>query len=114
MQLTQEQWKQLCEQFSKSQQTKAEFCRQNNINIYKFYSYLNKFYPHLIDHSKGRKKTKVRNKKITSFIPVKYEAPKEKLFKIELHSGLKISFELLPEQLPQFIKTLESSNESNL
>jgi hypothetical protein len=44
----------------------------------------------------------------------KYDPPKEKLFNIHLQSGIKISFELLPEQLPAFIKKLEGSHESDI
>ena len=107
-----EYWKQICNQFINSGLTKAEFCKQNNIIMGTFYGYLHHFAPEQI-------KSPTRlicndDKKITSFIPVKYTAPQEKHFKISLRSGLTISFDLIPSELPTFIKQIESSYESSL
>jgi hypothetical protein len=105
-------WEGIIRKFIKSKQTKAKFCRDNNIKTDQFYSQINKLHPELISKSKGRPGHS--KSKITSFIPVKYDQPKGKIFNIHLQSGIKISFKLLPEHLPAFIKKLEGSNESNI
>jgi len=113
MDLQQDQyWEVIIKQFIKSKQTKAQFCRDNKIKIDQFYCQLNRLHPELISKSKGRHGHS--KSKITSFIPVKYDPPQEKIFNIHLQSGIKISFELLPEQLPAFIKKLEGSHESDI
>ena len=105
-------WEEIIQQFIKSKKTKVKFCRDNNIKVDQFYCRLKKLHPELIGKVKGGRSS-VKNK-ITSFVPIKYEPPKEKIFHIHLQSGIKISFELLPELLPAFIQKLESGDESNI
>jgi len=106
-------WKLMCEQFMSSGTTKKQFCLDNNITEGQLYYYLYKLKPEAI---RPIKKTKVQKstKKITSFLPVKYKPTSTtQELKIKLTTGHVLSFAIPTEQIPAFIKQMESSYESS-
>lgn len=107
-------WKNICNELAESDLGKKEFCLQRSIHQGQLYHYLYKFRPDLIK-SMSKKNKKTSAVKLTSFLPVKYKVEEKKQeLKITLKTGHILSFEMLMEQIPEFINKMEHSLESSL